>query len=91
MAKQKSTFKKREFGPEEDCGCVLRGQRQTVLVSSRSVAVIVTFFFVSLSIKMGKRSEIYTKQKFTLAPKKTARSHFIKPIYVELFQLLRSN
>lgn len=59
--------------------------RQTVSVKSRSVAVI---FFLSLCFrsKWEQRKEIYTEQKLTLAPRRTARSHSLKPIFQ-----LRSN
>lgn len=59
--------------------------RQTVTVKSRSVAVIF-FFSLCFRLKWVQRKEIYTEQKLTLAPRRTARSHSLKPIFQ-----LRSN
>lgn len=49
-----------------------------VLVKSQSVGVIVPFCFVSLSIKMGTKKEIYTEQKIYIGTRGGSEESFYK-------------
>lgn len=75
---KKRNMKTSEFGPEEDCGCVFRGQRQMVLVKSRSVAVLVLFCFESLSIKNGNKKGNVHRAKIYIGAREDSEESFHK-------------